>query len=49
MRRVNPDIRHVLIGKAYAAELLLEAKRKREADARREAENVQADAWTEGP
>lgn len=22
MRRVNPDIRHVLIGKAYAAELL---------------------------
>ena len=49
MRRVNPDIRHVLIGKAYAAELLREAKRKREEDARRETENEQADARTEGP
>lgn len=26
MRRVNPDIRHVLIGKAYAAELLRELR-----------------------
>jgi len=49
VRRVNADIRHVLLGKAYAAELLRDAKRKREEDVRREAENDQADAWTEGP